>query len=908
MRSFSILFVILFSTFCTYAQDIKLRGRVIDRVSQEPLPYVTIKLGENAFAISDEAGRFVFTLSSTDSEGVLLTASFVGKSPVKIKLTKKDFTFGKELLVEMEDNDLYMDEVTVSAVRDEDNVSASAFKLDRTTIEQSQANSLGELLKLIPGQTITNPQLQGAQSINFRSSLSSQQSLNNAFGIGLVVNGNAIDNNSNMQGLSPTTAGTFRSFGSTSFGSNSYGSGDNAGGGFDLRQIPVGNIEKVEVIQGVASAQYGDISDGAIIIETAAGQSPINLNVRQGGGNTNLSLSKGFQLNDRQSIFFNIDYLKSNPDRRDRIKSYNRISTSVLWDQYFGENKQVKNSLNLSFNTNLDDFKIDPDFGTEKKVYYQNTSLALSNRTSFYLKSKLADDMRVSFGANVGKSLSYLDQFVNPGVLPVTAATEAGINIGTFHPSSYRSERRIKGLPVNFSLNTNFHKAYKSSGLSHAVAYGFNLKYNGNFGDGRVFDPMRPMRFAGASTNERPISYKEISSELWQYGAFVEDRMIGKIWDSDFSLSLGVRGDVQLSRLNLSPRINGRLALKENLNLTMAYGLAYKAPGLMHLYPGPQYEDFTLLNYFNGLESESLYLVYTHLVPNSATDLKSMRSDTKELGVNTNFGQFNLSLTAFQKSVRDGFSINSNMTRIELPDYEIVDEREGQKPIFGRTGTNSPVLMTEREVSNSAFNDNFGLEMIFSVKTIQSIRTSFQLNLSWYQSESYMNRETLTKKPNWQETDEIWYGVYDQNKSRSGNSTGLLTINHHLSRLGLLFTIRSQAYITSYSRSFDASNQAIAYLDSNLIRHEIPESERDSPQYAVINREPSEGEFYRKPDFVYFNFHMNLSKNLGKDVRFSFFANNFLNIRPEVVNTEGLVEQLLNQEPYFGLELNYKLK
>ncbi|WP_026954430.1 TonB-dependent receptor [Algoriphagus vanfongensis] len=908
MRSFYFLIIALLITTTTFAQKVVLKGSVIDVSTKEALPFVTIRVGENAFTISDETGNFTISLPNGEWNGVILTATFVGKSPRKIALKEEDFTSGKGLIIYMEDNDLFMDEVTVSAVRDEENVSASAFKLDRTTIEQSQSNSLGELLKLIPGQTITNPQLQGAQTINFRGSLSSQQSLNNAFGIGLVINGNAVDNNSNMQGLSPTTAGIFRSFGSTSFGSNNYATGDNAGGGFDLRQIPVGNIEKVEVIQGVASAQYGDISDGAIIIETAAGKSPLNFNVRQGAGNTNLSLSKGIQVNEKQSFFFNLDYLNSNPDRRDKIKSYNRIAASVLWDQYFGENKQIKNSLNLSFNTNLDDFKIDPDFGTEKKVYYQNTSLSLSNRTSFYLKSKLADDMRVSFGASVGKSLSYLDQFVNPGVLPVTAATEAGVNIGTFHPSSYRSERRIKGLPVNFSINTNFHKAFKASQLSHTVAYGLNLKYNGNFGDGRVFDPMRPMRFAGASTNERPMSYKEISPELWQFGAFVEDRMSGRIWDKQFNLSLGVRGDVQLSKLNLSPRINGRLALKENLNLTMAYGLAFKAPGLVHLYPGPQYEDFTLLNYFNGLESESLYLVYTHLVPNAATGLKSMRSDTKELGMNTTFGQFNLSLTAFQKSIRDGFSINSNMQRIELPDYEIVEVREGQKPIFQRTGTFSPVLMTEREVSNSAFNDNMGLEMIFSVKTIQSIRTSFQLNLSWYQSESYMDRETLTKKPNWQETDEIWYGVYDHTKSRSGNSTGLLTINHHLSRLGLLFTIRSQAFITTYTRSFDASNQAIAYLDSNLIRHEIPESERDSPDYAVINREPSEGEFYRKPDFVYFNFHMNLSKNLGKDVRFSFFANNFLNIRPEVINTEGLVEQLLNQEPYFGLELNYKLK
>ena len=88
---------------------------------------------------------------------------------------------------------------------------------------------------------------------------------------------------------------------------------------------------------------------------------------------------------------------------------------------------------------------------------------------------------------------------------------------------------------------------------------------------------------------------------------------------------------------------------------------------------------------------------------------------------------------------------------------------------------------------------------------------------------------------------------------------------------------------------------------------QIPEDEVDDPKYDKLDRVPTDGTFRRNPEFVYFNFHANVSKNIGESVRLSFFANNFLNIRPEAFNSEGERTGVLNQPPYFGMELRLTL-
>ncbi|EXY31053.1 tonB-dependent Receptor Plug domain protein, partial [Bacteroides fragilis str. 3397 T10] len=44
--------------------------------------------------------------------------------------------------------------------------------------------------------------------------------------------------------------------------------------GTDLRQISADDIESVEVIRGIPSAEYGDLTSGLVVVHSKIGQTP----------------------------------------------------------------------------------------------------------------------------------------------------------------------------------------------------------------------------------------------------------------------------------------------------------------------------------------------------------------------------------------------------------------------------------------------------------------------------------------------------------------------------------------------------------------------------------------------------------------------------------------------------------
>ena len=892
------------------AQQYTITGKIYDSKTKESLPYVTIMAGQNVYTLADEDGNYELKINNSAARNIVLTIRLVGKRTEKVALNlnpnqnliSRDFV--------LQDNDNYLSEVIVSAERDEDNVSVSAFKIGKDVIDQSQANSLAELLQLIPGQGIQNPDLQSGQTINFRSANTGQSSLNNSFGISIVMNDNQLNNNANMQGRNPTQTGNFSSLGgSTGFRSSNFEGGENPAGGFDLRQIGVGNIESVEVIQGVASAKYGDLSNGAIIIETSAGNAPLKVSARQARADQTFDVSKGFQLSERHAIFANIEYLNSRPNLRDEVKSFERLSAGFMWTSFFGKGKQIKNTLDFRYTTTLDDFRIDPDFATERRVFYERRGQSISNRTYFNYTTTFFDSFKTVFSYNGSYDYSFTEQFVNPGVLPVTGFLGEGINEGTYHPSSYLTTRAIEGKPLNLSARFDFEKTFGNKNTEHTIVYGLTYRFDGNYGEGRIFDPLRPLRLSAVISqfgNERPLSFRETNPFLEQFGIYIEDKITGKILSKAYNLSLGFRVDNQISKWSYSPRINARYKLSDQFTLKGGFGISFKAPGLIHLYPGPQFQDIPLINYFNGREDESLFLVYTYQRPNDASQLRPMNTLQREVGFNYEKGIFDLSLTAFLNNIRNGFSINVDWVPLDIPEYEITELRENEKPIYQETGDSRRFPVAERSIVNRSKDRSYGFEFLVSTKKIESINSSFSFLMSYYDSYFFTNNLQYQQRSNYQQGDPFWFAAYSGSQNQGGDARGMLTINHHISKLGLVMALRGEVFLYNYERSFPSTDRAVGYLDSNLEFVQIPENEINNPIYDVLSRTEQRGEYFSNPDFVYFNAHFNLSKNLGKGVRFSFFANNFLNIRPENFDRiTGTFLSFLNQDPYFGLELKF---
>ena len=76
--------------------------------------------------------------------------------------------------------------------------------LIRSFIDHSQTSSLRDIMALLPGASVTNPDLSSAHSISLRSVNGSDM---NSLGTAIIVDGAPMSNNANMEGITAAMNG-----------------------------------------------------------------------------------------------------------------------------------------------------------------------------------------------------------------------------------------------------------------------------------------------------------------------------------------------------------------------------------------------------------------------------------------------------------------------------------------------------------------------------------------------------------------------------------------------------------------------------------------------------------------------------------------------------------------------------
>ncbi|HKJ79514.1 MAG TPA: TonB-dependent receptor [Prolixibacteraceae bacterium] len=114
MKTIPFIFLIFFIPFTILAQEAALKGRVVDAVSNEPLPFVNVVVsGTTIGTITDMDGNFV--INGLEPGFVRVEASFVGykrevSSEIEISATGTNF-----VEIQLEEQDEQIEEVTVTA-------------------------------------------------------------------------------------------------------------------------------------------------------------------------------------------------------------------------------------------------------------------------------------------------------------------------------------------------------------------------------------------------------------------------------------------------------------------------------------------------------------------------------------------------------------------------------------------------------------------------------------------------------------------------------------------------------------------------------------------------------------------------------------------------------------------------
>ncbi|MDR6781793.1 ferric enterobactin receptor [Pedobacter africanus] len=860
-----------------YAQKkVLVTGRVVD-VKQKAIPFATVQsevLAISTYTTSD--GYFEFGVDTVRFRNFDVTIKMVGKKNIETFFnTTSNLKNLKFILLDL---NLSLNEVEVSEVR-KTRSSNSSILFDRQAVEQVQAFSLTDILNNLPGKTVTPPQLQNPTNITLRSQAEGLHSMNNALGTAIIMDDIQLSNNANMQNRN---VGKFGLAGSA-IGSRSNGGFDVTFAGLDLREIPADNIESIEVISGVAPAKYGDLTDGAVIINRQAGRTKYQFNSRINANSTNFSLSKGYVLGKKTgAINFSANYLFSEEDPSDPIKSYKRVSTGLIWTSYLF--KGFKNTISLDYNTRLDDVKLDPDVGEDYMTFAKSRNFSISNRSSVNVNHTVLKSVSMSIGYSKGYQETYNQRRFNNAPKAMADKDTTGLYVGYYTPGTFLAVEHLLGRPGNLNGNLSINNEFYTGELVHHLSIGTNIYFSDNKGEGIVIDPDAPRWANVGFQNERPYSY-ELLPAIFNYGIYIQDDFGFNLFSMPLKINAGLRYDNQNGSVNLQPRINTTYGLSSKMKFSLAFGMASKAPTLSHRYPGPIYFDLPLLNVFNSNDvSKSLFLVYTDKITPDNSAMVASKSSQVEIGLSYKDKFFDSSIFGYYKTSRDGFSNETVYKGYTLPEYSYILDAEG-KPGYVASGGTRKWITSYNSTGNRLSSNNAGLEWFIATKKVKVIETSFNLNTSFSYSTFKRDGFSTQKADDKFITDsyKAWFGVYGPSTTESYQVMSKLTTSTHIPKLGFVVSILTDFFWLKQSKILDKAYLPVAYLDKDFQRYEIPVFDPDDATYNYLALNSAAANITKQP-LVYANLSLRVAKDIGKAMRMSVNAYNVFNIRNSSYN------------------------
>ena len=275
MKRTRILFFIccIFNILTIYAQN-RIKSLVLEESTNQPVIGATVMLEDSkrVLAVTDENGQFY----AENIQGKTIRISYIGYKPLIVK-AKRNATY---YLV---GDTSALAEVVVTAQESQGLVTAST--IGKQAMEHLQPSSFTDLLELLPGGRSLDPNLSVPNCIRLREAMpyGSVNYSTSSLGTSFVLDGAPISNNADKQYISGAWEPqvTNRTF---------------INKGVDMRAISTDDIEKVEVVRGIPSVEYGDLTSGLIKIERRHGGHDTNARLKSDMSSKLFYLAKGFEL------------------------------------------------------------------------------------------------------------------------------------------------------------------------------------------------------------------------------------------------------------------------------------------------------------------------------------------------------------------------------------------------------------------------------------------------------------------------------------------------------------------------------------------------------------------------------------------------------------------------------------
>jgi len=884
------------------AKSLTLQLTVLSDTDGQPVTGAACLLPDyGIFAITDAEGKA--RLEKVPAGDATLSIQMLGYEDfAEMFRFRSDSTFSVRIL----ESTLALEEVVVTAKPSAAGSSTSS-NIGRMAIDHLQATSLKDVMQLIPGQLMTSSDMTSEAKITIRSA--SDNTANNAFGTSIMVDGVPISDNTSL--------------------------GTNAGTGVDLRQISADNIESVEVIRGIPSAEYGDLSSGAVVVNTKAGYTPFEIRTKLNPTTLNTSFGKGWKFSkDAGSLNVNADYARASGDPRTKNRSFDRISGGITYSNTI--HRIWSTTTKVNFSSIIDLRTSDPDLlveGTETGQKQYSLRLAHNGRLS--LNKALSRSLTYAMGLSLSSSNSWTSSIVSAdGGLPIITSLTDGYYQVPWITSSYRASGTTVSQPVNFFAKVGNVFTAGTGKLKQRFNMGAEYRYEANkaagFSNDDNFLPLRP------NSNGRPRPYFDIPA-LSQVSAYLEDNLTWELpLGMEFKLQGGVRFDMMQPGLPeqvsaLSPRFNGALKVTDWLTIRGGWGQSNKTPGLAHLYPEPKYMDREAASYLPADASKQLVVYNTNVTEVARNNsLKNATNTKSELGVDLSFPNgMSFSVVAYQDDMKSGFG---NYTEYSVYYANYYTATQGIR--LDKDGTpyiewNNParvdtVFTTSGRIGNTQASLNRGVEFDFNLGQIKAIRTSVLL------SGAYMETQTWTTGPNYSSPSGIpASSVYAQGGANtppfklqypSGLSRDIdrrfsanLRLVCNIPRMKMVASLANQVIFYQYRHTTNQKSDPIAWIDTDLTSHPITQAMLDDPEYRIKGillsaqrKNPADSQPVTQPPIWLMN--MRLTKDVSKNFGFSFYVNNaFYHMPYQASSSSGTLTERNTGTFAFGVEMFVKI-
>lgn len=929
MKPYTLLLLGLLLASAAEAQttdEARLEVTVTDAASGEALGYAVCSL-------RPKEGNGKERAAAADARGVcLLEGLKPGRFELRLLYMGHVFLQGELQLpagltrrrIRLDIDPVAIGEVLVTAAESKGPTSSS--KIGREAIAHIQPSSIADLMELIPGGRATDPSFGAPQEIRLREAApsSSANYATSALGTQIQVDGIPISNDANLQY-------------STSYGSiQEYA---NVNRGVDTRAISTDDIESVEIVRGIPSVEYGDLTSGLVKVKRREGGRDLTARFKADMSSKLFSVGKGFERKgrgdaERTTLNINADYLTAASDPRNPRQSYQRLTGSVRFGRHWqGSAYRYSAGGSLDYTGSFDNKKSDQDLdnglGGPVERYKSNY-----NRTQFAATFAVEARHRQFFHsldltASLSAEFDRIDRwrFVETGSdFAKTWGTEPGEYDAVIIPASYDATLLVDGKPfygyakavATFNADTERSR--------NTLRVGADWSMDKNYGRGLVFDVARPF---SPQMDSRPRAYDAIPA-LHKLSLFLEDATTLALGDFRVEATGGVRAASMFNlgrrytiqgKFYFDPRANVVVALPRfhvagrNLSLRLGGGVGWhtKFPTMDSLYPDTEYFDFTQLNYWPANPALRRINLRLYTLDPTNYDLRAARNFKWEVRLDAGWNDNQLSVTYFREDMTSGFRTTSDYRSFTFRDYDEtaidMEQLDGPPSLDGIPYTEERRLGGYSRSTNGSRTEKSGIEFAFTSQRIRAIATRITVTGAYFRTNySNMHPEYLlpTSAPGGQTYPYVGYYFSTDGYLREMCNTNFL-LDTQIPRLKLILSTSFQCMWFLGSRNTPVSAWPISYLDENLVSHPFTaESAADGLLSALVrDSDPTLWRYVTTPFSM--NVNLKITKKLYRDkMAVALFVNKLLDYTPDYHTSDG---RHIRREvtPYFGMELNIKL-